>query len=190
MKEKNRPLEQVNFDSIPSLITTSVATAGVPLVTLILVGCSLNFAIFFAVGPEVSAEQPVVHGGVGHQVELSCLVYADPPAEVVWYRDTMRLDPNGKRYMESRGSRHTLILRSVEKDDFANYSCYATNTLGKARAYLTLRGREGKALNEVSSTLKTDKMFSSVSFFLDGKAMLSWRRKVFFSLFFSLPPSL
>ena len=42
--------------------------------------------------------------------------------------------------MESRGARHTLILRRVEKEDFANYSCYATNKLGKDRAYLTLRG--------------------------------------------------
>ena len=43
--------------------------------------------------------------------------------------------------MESRGARHTLILRRVEKEDFANYSCYATNKLGKDRAYLMLRGK-------------------------------------------------
>lgn len=91
--------------------------------------------------PEVSAEFPVVHGGIGHSAELSCLVYADPNAEVIWYRETMRLDPNGQRYMESRGSRHTLIVRKVEQQDFANYSCYAVNLLGKARAYLTLRGK-------------------------------------------------
>ncbi len=60
------------------------------------------FWIYFTDEPEVSAEHPVVHGGLGRQVELSCLVYADPPADVVWYRDTMRLDPNGLRYMESR----------------------------------------------------------------------------------------
>jgi len=45
--------------------------------------------------------------------------------------------------MESRGSRHTLILRRVGREDFANYSCYASNKLGKARAYLTLRGERG-----------------------------------------------
>lgn len=39
--------------------------------------------------PEVSAEQNVVHGGLGKPVELSCLVYANPEAEVVWYRETM-----------------------------------------------------------------------------------------------------
>ena len=62
-------------------------------------------------------------------------------ADVVWYRETMRLDPNGKRYMESRGSKHTLIVRKIEKEDFANYSCYATNTLGRAKAFVYLRGK-------------------------------------------------
>ncbi|XP_059095815.1 brother of CDO-like [Tigriopus californicus] len=90
--------------------------------------------------PEVSAERSVVHGGLGEQADLSCLVYADPEPEVIWYRDTMRLDPNGKRYMESRGSRHTLIIRKVEREDLANYSCYANNQLGRDRAYITLRG--------------------------------------------------
>jgi neuronal growth regulator 1 len=44
------------------------------------------------------------------------------------------------RYMESRGSKHTLIIRKIEKEDFANYSCYATNTLGRAKAFVYLRG--------------------------------------------------
>ena len=42
--------------------------------------------------------------------------------------------------MESRGSKHTLIVRKIEKEDFANYSCYATNTLGRAKAFVYLRG--------------------------------------------------
>ena len=52
---------------------------------------------FFPDLPEVSSDQPVVHGGLGQLCELSCLVYADPEADVVWYRDTMRLDPNERR---------------------------------------------------------------------------------------------
>lgn len=52
-----------------------------------------------------------------------------------------RLDPSERQYMEGRGSRHTLIIRRMEKEDFANYSCYASNTLGRDRAYITLRGK-------------------------------------------------
>jgi hypothetical protein len=43
--------------------------------------------------------------------------------------------------MESRGSRHTLVIRSMKAEDFANYSCYASNKLGRGRAYVTLRGK-------------------------------------------------
>jgi hypothetical protein len=45
------------------------------------------------------------------------------------------------RYMESRGSRHTLVIRSMKAEDFANYSCYASSKLGRGRAYVTLRGK-------------------------------------------------
>ena len=55
------------------------------------------FSSYISDLPEVSSDQPVVHGGLGQLCELSCLVYADPEAEVVWYRDTMRLDPNERR---------------------------------------------------------------------------------------------
>ncbi len=114
---------------------------GVPAMCVLHLNKVITLLSSFSDQPEASAEHGVVHGGLGRQAELSCLVYAEPPAEVVWYRDTMRLEPNGRRYMESRGSRHTLIIRSVEREDFANYSCYAVNPLGKARAYLTLRGK-------------------------------------------------
>ena len=88
----------------------------------------------------MTPERPVVHGGPGHSAELSCLVYADPAPDVVWFRDTMRLDPNGMRYMKSTGSRHTLFIGRAEEADLANYSCYATNSLGRSRGYITLRG--------------------------------------------------
>ena len=44
------------------------------------------------------------------------------------------------RYMESRGSRYTLVIRRVQSEDYANYSCYASNKLGRGKAYVTLRG--------------------------------------------------
>ena len=51
--------------------------------------------------------------------------------------------------MESRGSRHTLVIRRVEREDFANYSCYASNKLGRGKAYVTLRGKDIYALSQV-----------------------------------------
>lgn len=91
--------------------------------------------------PEVKAERPVVHGGVGYQVELVCLVYSEPVADVLWYKDTMLLDTNGKRYMQQKGNRFTMLIRSLEMDDFGNYSCSASNMLGKSKANVRVQGK-------------------------------------------------
>lgn len=61
--------------------------------------------------------------------------------QVLWYRDTLRLDTTERRSFETRGSRHTLIIRKVQASDFGNFSCVADNTLGKMRQYLQLSGR-------------------------------------------------
>ncbi|KAF4523242.1 hypothetical protein B566_EDAN006865 [Ephemera danica] len=66
--------------------------------------------------------------------------------QVLWYRDTLRLDTTERRYSEVRGSRHTLFIRKVQSSDFGNYSCLADNTLGKSRQYLELSGRADSAV--------------------------------------------
>lgn len=61
--------------------------------------------------------------------------------QVLWYRDTMQLDTTERRIMESRGSRHTLMIRKVHRSDFGNYTCVADNQLGKTRKSVQLTGK-------------------------------------------------
>ncbi|XP_049831756.1 limbic system-associated membrane protein isoform X1 [Schistocerca gregaria] len=91
--------------------------------------------------PEIEVERSWVHSGEGYEAQLVCIVHAEPQADVLWYRDTLRLDTTERRIMEVRGSRHTLILRKVQASDFGNYSCVADNVLGKTRQYLELSGK-------------------------------------------------
>lgn len=42
--------------------------------------------------------------------------------------------------LQNRGNRHTLTIRNVTYNDFGNYTCQASNNLGKDRASLTLSG--------------------------------------------------
>ncbi|KAI5743064.1 hypothetical protein M8J77_014071 [Diaphorina citri] len=58
----------------------------------------------------------------------------------------MRLETTERRIMETRGSRHTLMIRKVVASDFGNYSCEATNPMGKHRAYLELSGKPNPAI--------------------------------------------
>lgn len=43
-------------------------------------------------------------------------------------------------FFQSRGNRHTLTIRNVTYNDLGNYTCQASNNLGKDRASLTLSG--------------------------------------------------
>ncbi len=47
--------------------------------------------------PEILVVDSEVHGGVGHQVELDCVVHSEPAATVSWYKDTMLLDDTDNR---------------------------------------------------------------------------------------------
>lgn len=58
----------------------------------------------------------------------------------------MQLDTTERHIMESRGSRHTLIIRKVHPQDFGNYSCVAENPLGKTRKTVQLTGKPNTAI--------------------------------------------
>ncbi|KAL0273993.1 UNVERIFIED_CONTAM: hypothetical protein PYX00_006540 [Menopon gallinae] len=105
---------------------------------------SINLHILYP--PEIEVERSWVHSGEGFETQLVCIVHADPPADVLWYRDTLRLDTTERRSFETRGSRHTLIIRKVQASDFGNYSCVADNSLGKMRQHLQLSGKPNQVM--------------------------------------------
>ncbi|KAG5893501.1 hypothetical protein JTB14_031644 [Gonioctena quinquepunctata] len=95
--------------------------------------------------PEISVERPVIHSAEGFEAQLVCIVHGESQPEVLWYRDTMQLDTTEQRIMESRGSRHTLVIRKVHRSDFGNYTCVADNQLGKTRKSVQLTGKPNPA---------------------------------------------
>ena len=90
--------------------------------------------------PEIEVDKSWVHGGVGEEAVISCIVYGDPPPNVRWYRETMVLARNENRLMEQFGIRHRLVIARVSERDFGNYSCFAENDLGKSRGFIELSG--------------------------------------------------
>ncbi|XP_037891604.1 neural cell adhesion molecule 2 isoform X1 [Glossina fuscipes] len=96
--------------------------------------------------PEITVERPIVFSGEGHEAMLVCIVHGETQPEVIWFKDTMQLDTTERHIMESRGSRHTLIIRKVHPQDFGNYSCVAENQLGKSRKTLQLSGKPNVAV--------------------------------------------
>ena len=91
--------------------------------------------------PEVEAEEDPVFAGVGHQAILVCNIHSSPRAEVVWYRGTLLLENDNRMYREAVGTRHTLTIHHVKEEEFTQYRCQATNSLGAGAANINISGR-------------------------------------------------
>ncbi|CAO1420128.1 unnamed protein product, partial [Diamesa tonsa] len=90
--------------------------------------------------PEIEVERPFIHTGLGYEAQLSCLVHAEPPPNVIWYKDTTQLGTTEQHSQQNRGNRYTLTIRNVTYSDLVNYTCQASNNLGKDRGALSLSG--------------------------------------------------
>jgi len=98
----------------------------------------INLTVLYS--PEVSAELSVVHTGVGYSVSLSCIVGANPEATVRWYRKSLLLESDNNFLIESKGTLHTFIIRKVSSDHFGQFTCLASNSLGREAAQVEVTG--------------------------------------------------
>ncbi|XP_053675179.1 lachesin-like [Anopheles nili] len=90
--------------------------------------------------PEVEVEQPIVHSGLGYEAQLVCTVHGEPIPSVVWYQDATQIGITEQFSQQNRGNKYSLIIRNVSYSDIGNYTCQASNALGKDRGTLSLSG--------------------------------------------------
>lgn len=92
--------------------------------------------------PEVNAVRTPVHASVGWGVNISCDVWSDPPAELTWLKGGKQLDPHTlyQQMTVSGAVRHSLSLVPQQKEDITNFSCLASNKMGKGGANVLLTG--------------------------------------------------
>lgn len=57
----------------------------------------------FAVSPEIEVERAFIHTGVGYEAQLTCLVHSEPPANIVWYKDTTQLGTTEQHSLQVKG---------------------------------------------------------------------------------------
>ena len=81
----------------------------------------------------------------GNDIRLRCLVNGYPPPTVAWIKDQKLVQLSSRIRLNSRGNRVLTIART-QPDDAGNYTCTATNVLGKINATLELHVHKGKLL--------------------------------------------
>ena len=82
-----------------------------------------------------------------------------------WYRRSLLLESDNNFLIESRGTLHTFIIRTVDTQHFGNYRCLASNSLGREAAEIQLTGQTSDlyqaALTVVLSGLPKAPVFQS-----------------------------
>lgn len=79
--------------------------------------------------PIVETEQTFIHTSENDETEVICTVHASPKAEVVWFKNGVALSKD-QGVFTHRGSRHSIILPSIQESIFGVYKCKATNKFG------------------------------------------------------------
>ncbi|XP_067006796.2 igLON family member 5 isoform X2 [Anabrus simplex] len=90
--------------------------------------------------PEVSTDRNWVHASPGIRAEISCMVTADPEAEVQWLKDSQLLEPRQHISTYHYEDKFRLLFRRVQASDFGHYMCRATNRIGTNQQTIQLSG--------------------------------------------------
>lgn len=102
---------------------------------------NINVEVEFA--PVVKAIRPRVYQALQYNMDMECHVEAYPPAAITWFHKQEAI-VNNQHYRVSQFATAdeftdtTLRVLSIEKRQFGNYSCTATNKLGQSAAIVTL----------------------------------------------------
>lgn len=92
--------------------------------------------------PVVRAQETEVYTGVGHEATLACFVYAEPRAQVQWYRKGgTPVDPIRLIRTVNNHKRYSLQFVRVHLEDLGDYTCNATNFMGNDSASVRLSAR-------------------------------------------------
>ncbi|XP_018021352.1 protein amalgam-like [Hyalella azteca] len=93
--------------------------------------------------PEIRPKQAMVHGGEGDSAELVCIVLGFPAPRVSWSHNG-QIPSSDKYQMTTDGERrYSLTVRNVSEQDFGEYRCNASNSLGTNSSSIRLTGLPG-----------------------------------------------
>ncbi|XP_033641486.1 lachesin-like [Asterias rubens] len=92
--------------------------------------------------PVVVSPTPMVRAGRDDYVTIRCNVKAVPKAEIVWKRNKVVLQNNGRGILRNGMQSVDYVLVKVMPDtDYGNYSCVASNMMGTSQMTVELHGR-------------------------------------------------
>lgn len=103
---------------------------------------------------------------LGEDATLSCSVKGKPIPEVVWMKNGHEIDEEERRMKTSfNGYNSCLVIKDIEPEDEARYSCEASNANGRASTYARLAVVTDRLVWEADAKLKRQVLTTSMSSF-------------------------
>lgn len=104
----------------------------------------------------------------GSTVKFQATITGIPAPDVVWKKDGNKLSPSDNITISSdvEAESYSFVIQRVEDDDFAEYTCHASNSAGEseASAMLTLKGEAPvfiKELEDIQVTINEEAVFQA-----------------------------
>ena len=93
--------------------------------------------------------QEIIRTGDGDRVELVCLVHAFPDAMVEWYHGSPQVPVTADSFaaVVTDGHRHLLTLEGVSEEDFGDYVCNASNSIGSTAKTIHVTGKKRRVIS-------------------------------------------
>jgi len=107
--------------------------------------------VFVLYPPEIEVNEMYVD----NEVKLVCTVNAYPAPTVIWTKDGNKISNE----VEKHGSKHTLILKNLNKFKYGQYKCSGENKLGTVEEYIELPGHAYKPEFKSSSIGDSESSF-------------------------------
>jgi len=97
-------------------------------------GATKQMEVIVRYAPEITISEMLVHQRTGDAAELVCGVHAFPPPTVIWTKGRTPVGNTDRITVSNRGGRHSITITQVEKSDFGEYVCQASNELGDTKS--------------------------------------------------------
>ncbi|VTJ68807.1 Hypothetical predicted protein [Marmota monax] len=100
--------------------------------------------------PQVSIDTRSQHFSQSEEVKISCSASGYPTPHISWSREGLALQGDGRIQVDTQG---TLIIRGLAPEDAGNYSCQATNEVGRDEETVTLYYTEPPSISAVNAVV-------------------------------------
>lgn len=115
-------------------------------------GAKRNIAVEVEFAPVVTVPKPRLGQALQYDMDLECHIEAYPPPAIVWVKDDTTLSNNQHQSISHFATADeltdtTVRVITIEKRQYGQYVCKATNKLGSAEGRVELFGKKNDGIS-------------------------------------------